>query len=187
MVLFGYTLAAVLLWTVLLTGFALIPLYVGFPLTAVALRTIRGLEANAGRRVGDWYGFAAAAPRPVGPVGQMEREPSFWGRFGSLMAGPDTWRSLQWSSIDILAGWLFTLVPAGLIAWGLFGVVMPAVWHPIVTAHGNNWYAFIHVTTASIAWLSVALGIAFIALGLLIAPWLLRRYTALARSLQTSA
>jgi hypothetical protein len=40
---------------------------------------------------------------------------------------------------------------------------MPAVWHPIVTAHGNNWYAFIHVTTASTAWLSAALGIAFIA------------------------
>jgi Na+-driven multidrug efflux pump len=66
-------------------------------------------------------------------------------------------------------------------------VVMPAVWHPIVTAHGNNWYAFIHVTTASTAWLSVALGIAFIALGLLTAPWLLRCYAALARSFQIPA
>lgn len=100
------------------------------------------------------------------------------------MADPDTWRSLLWSTVDILAGWLITLAPASLIAWGLFGVIMPAVWHPIVTAHGNNWYAFIHVTTASTAWLSVALGIAFIALGLLTAPWLLRRYAALARSLQ---
>ena len=100
------------------------------------------------------------------------------------MADPDTWRSLLWSTVDILAGWLLTLAPASLIAWGLFGVVMPAVWHPIVTAHGNNWYAFIHVTTASTAWLSVALGIAFIALGLLTAPWLLRRYAALARSFQ---
>jgi hypothetical protein len=100
------------------------------------------------------------------------------------MADPDTWRSLLWSTVDILAGWLLTLAPASLIAWGLFGVVMPAVWHPIVTAHGNNWYAFIHVTTASTAWLSVALGIAFIALGLLTAPWLLRRYAALARSCQ---
>ena len=50
------------------------------------------------------------------------------------MADPDTWRSL----VDILAGWLLTLAPAGLIAWGLFGVIMPAVWHPIVTAHGND-------------------------------------------------
>ena len=47
----------------------------------------------------------------------------------------------------------------------------------------GNWYAFIHVTTASTAWLSAALGIAFIALGLLTAPWLLRRYGALTQSL----
>ncbi len=57
------------------------------------------------------------------------------------------------------------------------------VWHPIVAAHGNNWYAFIHVTNAGRAWLSVALGIAFIAAGLLTAPWLLRRYGGLAHSL----
>jgi uncharacterized membrane protein YdfJ with MMPL/SSD domain len=30
---------------------------------------------------------------------------------------------------------------------------------------GSNWYAFIHVTNAGTAWLSTALGIAFIALG----------------------
>jgi len=39
------------------------------------------------------------------------------------------------------------------------------------------------VTSASTAWLSAALGITFIALGLRCAPWLLRRYGALARSL----
>ena len=89
----------------------------------------------------------------------------------------------MWITVDTLVGWLLILTPAGLIAWGLFGIVMPAVWHPIVAAHGNNWYAFIHVTTASTAWLSAALGIAFIALGLLTAPWLLRRYGALAQSL----
>ena len=103
------------------------------------------------------------------------------------MGDPATWRDLAWITVDTLVGWLLTLAPAGLIAWGLFGVVMPAVWRPIVTAHGNNWYAFIHVTTASTAWLSVALGIAFIALGLLTAPWLLRRYGTLARSLLAPA
>jgi hypothetical protein len=178
------------LWTALATRVALIPLGVGLPLTAFALRAMRGLEARAWRRVADWNGFAAAAPRPAGPaepVGQEEPEPSFRVRFGSLMADPDTWRSVVWSTVDILAGWLSTLAPAGVIAWGLFGVAMPAVWHPIVTAHGNNWYAFIHVTTASTAWLSVALGVAFVAAGLLVAPWLLRRYAVLARSLQTPA
>jgi len=187
MVLFGFTLASLVLWTVLLAAVALIPLGVGLPLTAVTLRAMRGLEAKVWQHVADWYGFAAAAPRPSGHADQEEREPSFWVRFGSLMADPNTWRSLLWSTVDILAGWLLTLAPAGLIAWGLFGVAMPAVWHPIVNAHGNNWYAFIHVTTASTAWLSVALGIAFIALGLLTAPWFLRRYAALARYFQTPA
>ena len=183
-VLFGFTLTSLVLWAALLTAVALIPLGVGLPLTAVALRAMRGLEAKAWRHAADWCGFAAAAPRPARPARQEEQEPSFWVRFGSLMADPDTWRSLLWSTVDILAGWLLTLAPASLIAWGLFGAVMPAVWHPIVTAHGNNWYAFIHVTTASTAWLSVALGIAFIALSLRCASWLLRRYAALARSFQ---
>jgi hypothetical protein len=99
------------------------------------------------------------------------------------IADPATWRDLVWITVDTLVGWLLTLASAGLIAWGLFGVVMPTVWHPIVTAHGSNWYAFIHVTTASSAWLSAALGVAFIALGLLTAPWLLRRYGAFAQTL----
>ena len=41
--------------------------------------------------------------------------------------------------------------------------------------------------SADTTWLSAALGIAFIALGLLTAPWLLRRYAALARSFQIPA
>jgi hypothetical protein len=185
--LFGFTLASLMLLTGLLIAVALIPLGVGLPLTAATLGAMRGLEAKAWRRIAEWRGSAAATPRPAGPVRREEREPRFWVRLGSLMADPGTWRSLLWSTVDIVAGWLFTLTPAGLIAWGLFGVVMPAIWHPIVTAHGNNWYAFIHVTTASTAWLSAALGIAFIALGLLTAPWSLRRYAALARSLQARA
>jgi hypothetical protein len=66
-------------------------------------------------------------------------------------------------------------------------VIMPAVWHPITAAGGSNWYAFIHVTNPGTAWLSVALGIAFIASGLLSGPWLLRRYGALAHSMLAPA
>jgi hypothetical protein len=185
LLLFGFTLASLMLWAALLTAVALIPLGLGLPLTAASLRAMRGLAARATRHMAGWGGFAVAAHE--GGVGQEERDRGFWVRFLFLMADPGTWRSLLWSIVDILAGWLLTLAPAGLIAFGLFGVVMPAVWRPIVTAHGNNWYAFIHVTTASTAWLSVALGIVFVALGLLTGPWLLRRYAVLARSLQIPA
>jgi len=102
LVLFGFTLASLVLWTMLLTAVALIPVGVGLPLTAVALRAIRGLEAEAWRHVADWCGFAVAAPRPTRPVGHEELEPSFWIRFGSLMADPDTpggaWRGAPWTS-----------------------------------------------------------------------------------------
>jgi hypothetical protein len=40
MVLFGFTLASLVLWAMLLTAVALIPLGVGLPLTAVTLRAM---------------------------------------------------------------------------------------------------------------------------------------------------
>jgi signal transduction histidine kinase len=79
-----------------------------------------------------------------------------------------------------------TLLPAALILWGLFGVVMPAVWRPIVDAGGNNWYAFIHVDKAASAWLCVPLGAGSIALGTWAAPWLLGRYGRFAHALLAS-
>jgi Putative sensor len=180
----GLTLAAYGLWVVLLIALALAPLYVGLPLVHGTLRAVRRLETTVRQRCADWCGVAI----PVAYVPESaDGRRSFWASFGTLITDPGTWRDLRWTAVDMLVGWLLTLAPAGLIAWGLFGVVMPAVWHPIVTAHGNNWYAFIHVATASTAWLSAALGIAFIALGLLTAPWFLRRYAALARSLYKPA
>jgi hypothetical protein len=82
---------------------------------------------------------------------------------------------------------VLTLAPVGLIAWGLFGVVMPAVWAPIVHAGGNNWYAFIHITSATTAWLSVPLGVAFVLAGLWSGPRLLAAHARLARSLLAPA
>jgi len=78
MVLFGFTLASLVLWTVLLTAVALIPLGVGLPLTAITLRAMRGLEARAWRHVANWCGFAAVAPRPADPPAT---------RYGSRVSG----------------------------------------------------------------------------------------------------
>jgi hypothetical protein len=179
----GLTLAGLGLWVAFATAITLAPLGIGLPAIPVTARAMRRLETKVRRLSRDWCGTVIGDPYQPEPAVREGQPPSFWARLGFFMADPATWRDLAWITVDTLVGWLLTLAPAGLIAWGLFGVVMPAVWRPIVTAHGNNWYAFIHVTTASTAWLSVALGIAFIALGLLTAPWLLRRYGALAHSL----
>jgi RND superfamily putative drug exporter len=183
----GLTLAGLVLWVVFATAVTLAPLGIGLPAIPVTVRAMRRLETRVRLLSGDWCDAAIGDPYRPEPARREGQPPSFWARFGFLITDPATWRDLVWITVDTLVGWLLTLAPAGLIAWGLFGVVMPAVWHPIVTAHGNNWYAFIHVTTASTAWLSAALGIAFIALGLLTGPWLLRRYGALAQSLLAPA
>jgi putative drug exporter of the RND superfamily len=179
----GLTLVGLALWIMFATAVTLAPLGIGLPAIPITVRAMRRLETRVRRLSGDWCGAAIGDPYQPEPARREGQPPGFWARFGFLIADPATWRDLVWITVDTLVGWLLTLTPAGLIAWGLFGVVMPAVWHPIVTAHGNNWYAFIHVTSASTAWLSAALGITFIALGLLTAPWLLRRYGALAQSL----
>jgi putative drug exporter of the RND superfamily len=183
----GLTLAGLVLWVAFATAVTLAPLGIGLPAIPVTVRAVRRLETRVRRLSGDWCGAAIGDPYRPEPARRDGQPASFWARFGFLIADPATWRDLVWITVDTLVGWLLTLTPAGLIAWGLFGVVMPAVWHPIVAAHGNNWYAFIHVTTAGTAWLSVALGFTFIALGLLTAPWLLRRYGALAQSLLAPA
>ena len=93
-VLFGFAVASLILEAVLLTSVALIPVGVGLPLTAVALRAIRGLQASAWRNEDGWSGFAAPAPCPAGQ------------------------RSVVWSTVNILAGgWLLVLAPVALLAW----------------------------------------------------------------------
>ncbi|HET6191841.1 MAG TPA: sensor domain-containing protein [Trebonia sp.] len=166
----GLTLVGVVLWVAFATAVTLAPLGIGLSAIPVTVRAIRRLETRVRRLSGDWRDAAIADPYRPAPAGREGQPPGFWARLVVLVADPATWRDLMWITVDTLVGWLLALTPAGLLAWGLFGVIMPAVWHPIVAAHGNNWYAFIHVTTVSTAWLSVALGIAFIALGLLTAP-----------------
>jgi hypothetical protein len=183
----GLTLAAVGLWVVFLTVVAFAPLGIGLPAIPGTLRATRRLENTVRRRTGDWCGVAIGVPYLPEPAARGEhrpgRVPDLWRELGALLADQATWRDLLWTTVDVCAGCVLTLTPAGLIAWGVFGVVMPAVWHPIAAAGGNNWYAFIHVTSPLTAWLSVPLGLAFGALGLLSAPLLLRCYGMLAHSM----
>lgn len=187
----GLTLAAVGLWAALLTEVAFAPLGAGLPAIPGTLRAMRRLENTVRRRCGDWCGVAIdipCLPEPAAPAeGKPGQPPGLWRKLGLLLADQTTWRDLLWTTADICAAWVLTLAPAGLIAWGLFGVVMPAVWHPIAAAGANNWYAFIHVTSPLTAWLSVPLGLAFCVLGLWAGPSLLRGYGALAHSMLASA
>lgn len=180
---FGFTLAATGLSAALLTEVAFAPLGAGLPAIPGTLRAMRRLANTVRRRSADWCGVPIDIPSPSEPDPGQQRKPGLWRQLGVLLTDQATWRDLLWTTVDICAAWVLTLTPVGLIAWGVFGAVMPAVWHPIVMAGSNNWYAFIHVTSPLGAWLSVPLGVAFGTLGLWAAPRLLRCYGTLARSI----
>jgi signal transduction histidine kinase len=149
--------------------------------------TLRGGRrlANTVRRLsGEWCGVPIAVP--YRPSDEPIQDRGFWRRVGRgfrVLADPATWRDLLWMFLDPSAVCVLPLIPGTVLIWGLFGLFMPAYWNPIVQAHGNNWYAFIHVTNRTTALLSVPLGIAFIALGAWIAPLFLRWYGRVAHSL----
>lgn len=160
----------------------------GFGLLLIPGTVLAGRRlANRMRRLaGEWSGVPIAVPYRPRPWDDAAR-PGLWPRLTWLLTDQATWRDLLWMTVDGLAGWLLTLAPVALIAWGLFGVVMPAVWAPIVHAGGSNWYAFIHVTSAGTAWLSVPLGVVIMAIGLWSGPRLLTAYGRLAHGLLAPA
>ncbi|MBO0816405.1 MAG: sensor histidine kinase [Actinobacteria bacterium] len=158
-----------------------------FPLLLIppTLLAVRRL-ANVTRRLsGEWC--AVPIPEPYRVYPEPDPGAGAWRRFartgGQMVTESATWRDLLWMTVDPAVGYVLAIIPAGLILFGLFGVFMPAYWSPIVHAGGNNWYAFIDVTGTLSAWLCVPLGLAFIALGLWLAPLFLRWYGRLAHSM----
>ena len=149
------------------------------------LLAVRRLASVVRRLSGEWCGVPI--PEPYRPYREADPRAGTWRRFGQasgqLITERATWRDLLWMTLDPLLIWLLPAIPVTIVGWGLFGVLMPAYWNPIVQAGGNNWYAFIHVTNGLTALLSVPLGLAFIALGLWLAPYFLRWYGQAARSM----
>ena len=149
------------------------------------LLAVRRLASVVRRLSGEWCGVPI--PEPYRPYREPGPRAGTWRRFGQasgqLITEPATWRDLLWMTLDPLLIWVLPAIPGILVGWGLFGVLMPAYWNPIVQAGGNNWYAFIEVTNWLTALLSVPLGLAFIALGLWLAPYCLRWYGQAARSM----
>src|SRR5262249_18519056 len=152
------------------------------PPTLLAVRRL----ANVTRRLaGQWCGIPI--PVPYRAYAAPGDQGGAWRRFGQsggqLVTESATWRDLLWMTVDSTAGWVVAVVPARVIPYGFFCPLIPAYWSPIVHAGGNNWYAFIDITSWLTALLCVPLGIAFIALGLWLAPLFLRWYGQMAYSM----
>jgi signal transduction histidine kinase len=136
-----------------------------------ALMAVRRLAILTRRLSGEWCGVPIAdpyLPPPAAGNGKLSRRQ----RLMWLLGDPATWRDMLWMAVNAGAGWIPALVPAGLIALGMIDFIAPAfgAHFPPPGLSGNNPPVLI------------GLGVALEALGVGAAPWLLRGYGLLARS-----
>ena len=160
----------ILALAVILAGLGL-----GVLLLPVVLLGMRRLANLTRQLAGQWCGVpVAAAYRPL-PPGAASGEISFRARLEWLLRDAATWRDLLWLVTNACVGWILAVIPAGLIALGLIGFIAPTMNPPFAIPPP----AFPGNTRPVL----VLLGLACVAVALWTAPWLLRAYGWLARSM----
>jgi signal transduction histidine kinase len=122
-------------------------------------------------------------------------QPPFHERLYWLISDPATQRDLVWSAVDVVFGWLIAALPAIAIVTGFLltgsglgrrsgssssSAVVSA--KPGAVGLPNVPTAVSHTHSAG-APLEVLFGLTLVCLGVAVAPWLLRGYTGLARTL----
>jgi signal transduction histidine kinase len=91
------------------------------PLLLLWMRSVARLTRKLADR---WCGVPIAEPylpKPWADGGK--RGPRRWLRW--LLGDPATWRDLLWVTVDGIVGWLWALLPAGLLVLGFTAVVAP--------------------------------------------------------------
>src|SRR5580704_12322752 len=143
------------------------------PATLVAMRRLTNLTR---RLAGEWCGVPIAELyRPS--AGPGDEKLSFTARLKWLLTDVTTWRDLLWVVVNMVLGWVLAAVSAVLIVVGLVEFIAPVLTHAIPPP------AFPGNTRPTL----LVLGLAMTAAGVLAAPWLLRGYGLLARSILAPA
>jgi signal transduction histidine kinase len=157
---------------------AFMSLGAGLLLLPVTTGLCRAVANLARRLAGRWYGVEI--PRPYRPRPRFQRgavgvvERCRW-----ILLDPATWRDLSWSFVDMVVGFVLGLFAAIFLLFGVYGIVISALW-PVLVRNGlDNWYAFVHVhqgAQPAWRWVPAALGVLFIPLSFYVAPALLRAH-----------
>jgi len=104
-----------------------------------------------------------------------------------IRSDPATWRDLLWMALAPIPG-VVALIPAALVSFGFFGLIWQVMWWPlwavpiglITGTWVSPWYIWYAAMTFAPGldslpdWLSVPIGLGLTAVGLLLAPPLLR-------------
>ena len=142
------------------------------PAALVAMRRL----ANLTRRLaGEWCGVPIAEPYLPPPTGDVKL--SFTRRLMLLLQDRATWRDLLWVTVNLLVGWVVAVASAVLVVLGAVLFIAPVLTRVIPPP------AFPGNTKPTL----VVLGVAMMALGVSVAPWLLRGYGLLASSMLAPA
>jgi signal transduction histidine kinase len=137
---------------------AVLGIMVWLAVCPVFLLWMRGLARLTRRLIGQWCGVPITEPYLPPPWADGDKA-GLRQRVRWLLADQATWRDLLWVTVNGCVAWILDIVPAGLLALGLVGIVP---------------YAQLQLRMLAIG------GAAF---GLWVAPWLLRGYGVLARSM----
>ncbi|UED85175.1 sensor domain-containing protein [Streptomyces profundus] len=149
----------------------LIPVGVGLYTTPVLFGWIGALADHRRALATRWSGLSLPARRELPARGEAHAP----ARTLALLREGASWRQLWWLLTDLTAGCLVALLPAGLIAQGVYGYVLAAgVWEPIHRADGTHWYAFVPVSDQQTANLAALVGTGALVLGMVIGRACLR-------------
>ncbi|MFE7646423.1 sensor histidine kinase [Streptomyces phaeoluteigriseus] len=178
----GLAVVEVVLFSVLVTAVSLLGAGIGLfliPAAAVAARgTVNVTRRLAGARL------EGGIPEPYLPEPAREGGlKSWWARTQWILTDPATWRDLAWMLVNPVVGLVLVLLPLILVAFGVFGLLMPLLWEDISGNGGNNWYWFVKVTDRQSALYALGLGVPTLLIGLVSAPALMRAHARLARTL----
>jgi signal transduction histidine kinase len=145
-------------------------LAVSLPPIPAILLGMRRLAILTRRLCGQWCAAPVADPYRSPPGGGQL---TLAGRLRWLLRDPAGRRDALWFTVNVCGGWVLAAAPGGLIVYGLLCLLGGNRGHPVVAAPpllGEDP-------------LLLAVGLACIAFGLWAAPWLLRGYGMLARSM----
>ncbi|WP_062209367.1 sensor domain-containing protein [Streptomyces sp. NBRC 109706] len=163
--------ASVPLFCLAVVSVCLIPVGIGLYTTPVLLGWIRALADQRRELAIRWAGLSLPARQEL-PARVDANAPA---RTLALLRDGNSWRQLWWLLTDMTAGCVVALLPAGLIAQGVYGYVLAAgVWEPIHRADGTHWYAFVPVGDQQTANLAALVGTGTLVLGILIGRVCLR-------------
>jgi signal transduction histidine kinase len=150
----------------------------------MVLEDLRWL-ANWRRGLAHWSGRGIAAPyRPLPvvvtnadgmyQVGKNLYRTQRWAmwaeRVNWLIRDPATWREVLWRGVDPIVGGPLAGIPVVMVAYGIWGLVLPCITQTVLGAPRYDWYGAIDGNP----WPAIPVGLFLAWLGIRIAPAALR-------------